>query len=415
MISTIKILPSNLVNRIAAGEVVERPASVVKELVENSLDAGATQIDVDFSEGGKTYLAITDNGKGMNAEDLELCLLRHATSKLPDEDLFNIKFFGFRGEAIPSIASISKMKISSILKGSSEANQIYIEGGNIIYKKPSNISEGTKIEISDLFYATPARLKFLKTERSEKSKIIDIVNKFAMVNPECGFSLRENGKIILDYKKNLFSENAWLKRIGEILGEDFQENCVEINTKRGNAELKGFASLPTFNRSTSADQFLFVNDRPVRDKAILGAIRGAYLDFLARDRNAVVALFLKLPADEVDVNVHPAKAEVRFRFEAEIRGLIVGAIKMALSNAGHRASNTISEDALAKFEISENHNYLSEKTSNFYAGKNIVNYQKNNSSVNFSSKIFAPQELPPASKNYEKESFSSQNNSEIQP
>ncbi len=422
MSSKIKILPTNLINRIAAGEVVERPASVVKELVENSLDAKANQIDIDFSDGGKTYISISDNGIGMSKEDLELCLLRHATSKLPDEDLFNIKFFGFRGEALPSIASVAKVKISSFSKETQEANQVYIEAGNLIYNKPSNISEGTKIEITDLFYATPARLKFLKSDRSEKAKIVDVINKFAMANPKCGFSLRENGKIILDYKNQLISDDAWLNRIGEIIGEDFQKNCVEINTKRGNAELKGFASLPTFNRSSSAEQYLFVNNRPVRDKAILGAIRGAYLDFLARDRNAIVALFLTLPADEVDVNVHPAKAEVRFRFEAEIRGLIVGAIKMALTNAGHRASNTISEQALRNFEISnssnnfeqnyrQEQNFLSEKTANFYSGKNIINYQKNN----FSSKIFAPQDLPPSAKNYISENYNQNNKNEIQP
>lgn len=432
----IRVLPSVIVNRIAAGEVVERPSSVVKEMVENSLDAGATQIDILFQEGGKNLISISDNGFGMTKDDLELCILRHATSKLPDDDLFNIKNFGFRGEAIPSIASISRLKIASRKAGNEEAWEIYVDAGETKYIKPANINHGTVIEVSDLFYATPARLKFLKTDSTEKSKIVEVVNKIAMANPHCGFSLKEDGRKIFDYKPHIFAEEGKLARISEILGKDFQENCVAVDSKRGNAELTGFISLPTYNRSNSSYQFLFVNNRPVKDKVLLGAIRGAYMDFLARDRHAVTALFINIPSDEVDVNVHPAKAEVRFRFENEIRGLLVGSIKNALVGAGHRASNTLASDALSSFITSNNpHGFsdndggnvtsisdfiqpqktLGERERNFYSSS-FPSYKQNykgignlnSSQANLSQKIFSPFELSPAAK-FENEVFENTN------
>ncbi len=401
----IRILPNIIVNRIAAGEVIERPASVIKELVENSIDAGATQIDVSFSEGGKNSITISDNGFGMTKEDLDLAILRHATSKLPDDDLFNIRNFGFRGEAIPSIGSISRLKITSKKQNSNDCWEIFVDGGETKYLKPANINHGTTIEVRDLFFATPARLKFLKTDRSEKAKIIDTVNKIALANTKIGFKLREDERVIFSYNHNLFDDNK--TRMAEIVGKDFVENSVTVNAKRGNAEIVGLVSIPTFNRGTSNDQYLFVNNRPVRDKVLLGAIRGAYMDFLARDRHAVLVLFINVASDEVDVNVHPAKAEVRFRFESDIRGMLVGSIKNALAEAGHRASNTISTDLIDKFSVEDsNIQYLSlnqpqktlgERERNFYSGN--YNYRNTSqASANLSQKIFSPFELSPAAK-----------------
>lgn len=404
----IRILPTIIVNRIAAGEVIERPASVIKELVENSIDAGATQIDVSFSDGGKNSIIVKDNGFGMTKDDLELAVLRHATSKLPDDDLFNIKNFGFRGEAIPSIGAISRLKITSKKTDSNEAWEIFIDGGETKYTKPANINQGTVIEINDLFFATPARLKFLKTDRTEKAKIIDMMNKIALSNPKIGFKLSEDERVVFNYAPNLFEDNK--SRIAQIVGKDFVENSVEINSLRGNAGITGHVSIPTYNRATSNDQFLFVNNRPVRDKALLGAIRGAYQDFLARDRHAVVALFLNIPSDEVDVNVHPAKAEVRFRFESDVRGMLVGSIKNALAEAGHRASNTISTDLIDRFEAersNSNIEYLSninspqkmlgERERNYYSG-NYNNPRPSQQMAGLSQKIFSPFELSPAAK-----------------
>ena len=342
---TIRVLPPTLINRIAAGEVVERPASVVKELVENALDAGATRIDIALEEGGRNRIVITDNGKGMNRDELALCVQRHATSKLPSDDLLDIRFLGFRGEAIPSIGSVSRMTITSRAKDADEAWQIHIEGGDVNEPSPASLPQGTRIEVRDLFYATPARLKFLKTDRTEVSQAVDMVSRLAMAHPNVAFSLTSDGKTMLQVS----AASERLSRLRDVMGKEFAENALPLDHMREGASLTGFAALPTFNRGTSAEQYLFVNGRPVRDRLLLGAVKGAYSDVLAHDRHPVVVLFIDAPSQEVDVNVHPAKAEVRFRDSQNIRGLMVGAIKNALAGAGFRASNTVGAQALERF------------------------------------------------------------------
>ncbi len=403
--SNIRILPPITINRIAAGEVIERPASAVKELVENSIDAGAKKIEIDIEQGGKNYIRITDDGKGMNREDLELCILRHATSKLPDDNLFNINYFGFRGEAIPSIGSISRLSISSKAKNENEAWNITIQGGEKEELKPANVSTGTVIEVKDIFFATPARLKFLKSDQAEKARIIEMIKKLAMANPDVSFILRDSGKVSLNYKAaqaDLLDQRA--ERLKEILGKDFIENAIPINAQRGNAKLSGYVSLPTYNSATSTDQYVFVNNRPVKDRVLLGAIKGAYADFITRSRYPVVALMIEVEPQEVDVNVHPAKAEVRFRFEAEIRGLIVGSIKNALAEAGFKASSTVSDFALQSFipensapinyPQSRNNSYPSYNfsRSNNLAEKNDMQYF---APINNSNEIFSPAQSQP--------------------
>lgn len=350
--SKIRLLPQITINRIAAGEVIERPASVIKELVENAIDAGGKNISIKIEEGGKNYISIKDDGMGMTKQELELAVQRHATSKLPDDNLFNINYFGFRGEALPSIGSISRLKIATYSQEEEESWEINIEGGEEKEIRPSSINKGTLVEVKDLFYATPARLKFLKSDRAEKGRITDTLKRIAMANPEVNFSLYDSGKKSLEYICNQHDMlGIRLSRLGQILGKEFAENSVEVDNQREGAHITGYISLPTFNRGTSTEQYLFVNNRPVRDKLILGAIRGAYQDFLARDRHAVTALFIDVPPLEVDVNVHPAKAEVRFRYDAEIRGLLVGSIRNALAEAGFRASSTVANSALSSFKV----------------------------------------------------------------
>jgi DNA mismatch repair protein MutL len=353
MSTSIRILPPTLINRIAAGEVVERPASVVKELVENALDAGATRIDVTLEQAGKNRIIVADNGKGMTRDELALAIQRHATSKLPSDDLLDIRFLGFRGEALPSIASVSRMHITSRTKDAANAWSMRIEGGDVHEIEPATLNHGTRMEVRDLFYATPARLKFLKSDRTEVSQAVDMISRLAMAHPGVSFSITSDGKTLLatDGAQGDLLDTR-LARLQAIMGRDFAENALPLSKQRDAMELTGFAALPTFNRGTSADQYLFVNNRPVRDKLLLGAVKGAYQDVLAHDRHPVVALFVTLPADEVDVNVHPAKAEVRFRDSSAIRGLIVGAIKHALAEAGFRASNSVSSDALQYFSAS---------------------------------------------------------------
>ena len=395
---SIRILPPITVNRIAAGEVIERPASVIKELVENAIDAGSKKIEIEIENGGKNLIRVSDDGSGMNKQDLELSILRHATSKLPDDDLFNINYFGFRGEALPSIGSISRLSITSA--NNNESWKINVEGGTTKELKPSNMNKGTSVEVRDLFFATPARLKFLKSDQTEKGRTIETVKRLAMANPDVSFILRDSGKTLLDYKsaqKDMIENQT--ERLKEIIGKDFIANAVNINAQRGTAKLEGFVSLPTYNAATSADQYIFVNNRPVKDKLLMGAIKGAYADFMSRDRHPVVALFITLNPEEVDVNVHPAKAEVRFRFEAEIRGLIVGSIKSALAEAGFRASSTVSDFALQSFTPSANPNpgYYPSRPSfggqsfrgNLAEANNSVYYQQSN------NQMFSPQEVQP--------------------
>lgn len=347
---TIRILPPTLVNRIAAGEVIERPASVVKELVENAIDAGATRIDIALEQAGKNVIVVQDNGKGMTKEELALAVQRHATSKLAGEDLLDIRYLGFRGEALPSIGSVSRMTLVSRAVGSKEAWEIIVEGGDVSAPHPASLASGTRIEVRDIFYATPARLKFLKSDRTETQAAADIVNRLAMANPSVSFSLVSDGKTLVEVDASQDDLlDARLKRLGDIMGREFSENALAINHQRENIKLSGFVSLPTFNRGTSAEQYLFVNGRPVRDRLLLGALKGAYMDVLAHDRYPVVALFFDVPAQEVDVNVHPAKAEVRFRDNNLVRGMIVGAIRQALTDAGCRASTTVAENTLSRF------------------------------------------------------------------
>lgn len=330
----IRHLPETLINQIAAGEVIERPAAAIKELVENSIDADATQIDIDIRDGGKTYMSVSDNGHGMSQDELVACLDRHATSKLPDNDLLHINHLGFRGEALPSIASVSKMKISTFSKEMSESWEISAEAGKKTSPQPSSHPAGTKIEVKDLFYATPARLKFLKTDRSENMAIKDIISRLAMACPDIGFSLHIDGRKTLN-----LSPDTQENRLGHLLGREFPENSMPVHAERENILIRGIASLPTFNKGNGLSQYLFVNGRAVRDRLLLGALKGAYSDVLARDRYPVAALFLTLPAEDVDVNVHPAKAEVRFREAAHIRGLLVSTIRHALLEYGGRASS----------------------------------------------------------------------------
>jgi DNA mismatch repair protein MutL len=353
----IRVLPPNLVNRIAAGEVIERPASAVKELVENAIDAGATQIEVTLREGGRQLIAVADDGLGMTAEELALAVERHATSKLPDDDLVNIATLGFRGEALPSIGAVGRLTITSRKSGSGEAWRIAVDGGAKNEPEPAALSAGTRVELRDLFYATPARLKFLKATRTELDHAADIVNRLAMANPEMSFTLFDDARAVLRYTPagDLLAEApaARLARLAQVMGKDFADNALPIDTQRESVRLSGYIGLPTLNRATSSHQYLFVNGRPVRDRLLQGAVRGAYQDFLARDRHPLVALFVDLPAEEVDVNVHPTKAEVRFRDPGLVRGLIVGSAKHALAEAGHRASTTVSLAALGSFRPGE--------------------------------------------------------------
>ena len=347
---TIRVLPQVTINRIAAGEVIERPASALKELVENSIDAGATKLDLIIESGGRNLISVSDNGKGMTRSELELCVERHATSKLPEDDLLDIHSFGFRGEALPSIGSVGRLKITSKSVNSDEAWSLSIEGGEQSETSPASLNSGTKIELRDLFFATPARLKFLKSERAEQSQANDVINRLAMSYPHISFTLRANGKKTIDYpaEQGDFLDSR-LKRLSSVIGKDFSANAVEINTQRDDISITGFCGVPTYNKGTSTSQYIYVNNRPVRDKLILGAIRGAYMDFLARDRHGVVVLFIDIPPEKVDVNVHPAKAEVRFRDSNLVRGMIVSSIKNALSSSGHQASTTIAQSALNSF------------------------------------------------------------------
>jgi DNA mismatch repair protein MutL len=347
---TIRRLPETLVNQIAAGEVVERPASAIKELVENAIDAGARRIEIAVRDGGQTSMSVTDDGCGMTSDELLLAVERHATSKLPDDDLSAIATLGFRGEALPSIGSVSRMSITSRSAESDGAWSIRIEGGRISPPEPAAHSIGTRIEVRDLFYATPARLKFLKSPRTEQSRILEVVQRLAMAHPEIAFTLNDGNRDSLKLAEasgDLF--DARLERLGGIMGRDFRENAFAIDAEREGYKLTGYAGVPTFNRGNAAMQFLFVNGRPVKDKLLLGAVRGAYREFLASDRHPLLALFLELPARHLDVNVHPAKTEVRFRDAGMVRGLIVGALRHGLAEAGHRASTTVAGATLGAF------------------------------------------------------------------
>jgi DNA mismatch repair protein MutL len=349
----IRRLDPLLIDRIAAGEVIERPAAAVKELVENALDAGATRIDVAVEAGGRRLIRVVDDGAGMSGPDLALSIERHATSKIPDGDLTNIATLGFRGEALPSIASVSRLEIRSRARGADAASMLLVEDGARGAVQPCAQPQGTRIEARDLFAATPARLKFLKSDRSEAQAAGDVVRRLALANPQARFSFASEISASFDWPACAEGEPGRLERARQALGSEFAANCLAIDAEREGVRLTGFAGLPTFSKANALTQYFYVNGRAVRDKLLAGALRAAYLDYLPRDRHAVVALFLECEPRDVDVNVHPAKAEVRFRDGGLVRGLIVGAIKQALQGALHQASTTGGSGAIAALRAPE--------------------------------------------------------------
>jgi DNA mismatch repair protein MutL len=345
----VRQLSEAVVNRIAAGEVVERPASVVKELVENALDAGASRIDVLTDGGGRRLIRVTDDGDGMTRADLGLAVERHATSKLTDDDLVLIRTLGFRGEALPSIGAVARLSITSRHANEPHAWTIDVDAGAKSEIKPAALGEGTRVEVRDLFYATPARLKFLKLDRTEAEAVREVVRRLAMSRPDVAFTLAGEERAPVTFAAALLGAPGRLVRLGDILGADFRANAVEIAAEREGISIEGFAALPTLTRANALGQYLFVNGRPVRDKLLLGAVRGAYADYLPRDRHPLLALFVTLDSREVDVNVHPAKAEVRFRNAGLVRALIVSALKAALAREGTRAATTGGSATIAAF------------------------------------------------------------------
>ncbi|SNX68255.1 DNA mismatch repair protein MutL [Cereibacter ovatus] len=349
----IRQLDEAAINRIAAGEVVERPSSAVKELVENALDAGARRIAVEIADGGKTLIRVTDDGCGMTAADLPLALSRHATSKIDGSDLLDIRSFGFRGEALPSLGAVGRLTITSRAAGEDGAS-VAVTGGRIGPVRPAPLSGGTVVELRDLFFATPARLKFLRTDRAETQAISEVIRRLALAEPSVGFALTD---VSGGEQRSLFRVepetgdlfDALHGRVARVLGAEFAENALRIDVDRDGLALIGYAALPTYSRGSAVAQFLFVNGRPVLDRMLIGALRAGYMDVLSRDRHPAAVLNLICPPDRVDVNVHPAKAEVRFRETGEVRGLVVSALRQALAGAGHRASTTVAGETLAAF------------------------------------------------------------------
>ncbi len=348
----IKLLDEAAINRIAAGEVVERPASAVKELVENALDAGARRITVDYAAGGKVLIRVTDDGCGMTADDLPLAVARHATSKIDGSDLLNIRSFGFRGEALASLGSVGRLTLTSRAAGA-EGASLTVNGGRMGPVRPVGAVQGTVVELRDLFYATPARLKFLRTDRAEAGAIADVLRRLAMAEPLVGFALNEvtegeapRSLLRLDPENGDFFD-ALQRRLTRMLGADFTANALRIDVEREGLRLSGYAALPTYSRGSSVQQFVFVNGRPVMDRLLLGALRVAYLDVLSRDRYPAAVLNLICDPERVDVNVHPAKSEVRFRDPEAARSLIITGLRTALMGAGHRASSTVAGATLA--------------------------------------------------------------------
>ncbi len=345
--SALRRLPEGVVNRIAAGEVIERPANALKELMENALDAGARRVSAALSRGGMALVSVADDGRGMTRAELALAVERHATSKLPGDDLDAIATLGFRGEALPSIGAVARLRLASRARGADAAWSVEVCGGAAAAPRPAARGEGTLVEARDLFYATPARLKFLRSERAETAAAADRFAEIAMARPGVAFRLECDGRVRRDLPaEGGDGEAARLARLRRVMGAEFADNAAPVAAARGGMAISGFAGLPTLNRAQARKQFLFVNGRPVRDRLLLGAVRGAYAGLLARDRHPLVALFLELPPRAVDVNVHPAKAEVRFRDPAAARGLIVGAVRAALDAAGQRAATTVSAAAL---------------------------------------------------------------------
>ncbi|MBX9777391.1 MAG: DNA mismatch repair endonuclease MutL [Xanthobacteraceae bacterium] len=348
----VRQLSEATVNRIAAGEVVERPASVVKELTENALDAGARRIEIVTDGGGRRLIRVTDDGSGMPHDDLALAVERHATSKLTDDDLLDIKTLGFRGEALPSIGSVARLAITTRHAGEPHAWAITVDGGIKSEVKPAALGEGTRVEVRDLFYATPARLKFLKTDRTEAENIRETVRRLAMSRPDVAFTLAGEERMPVTWAAALPGAPGRLARLADVLGHEFRANAVEVHGERNGVIVEGFAALPTYTRGNALGQYLFVNGRPVRDKLLIGVVRGAYADYLPRDRHPIVALFVTLDPREVDVNVHPAKAEVRFRDPALVRALLITSLQQALTREGRRAATSGGSATIAAFRSS---------------------------------------------------------------
>ena len=350
----IRQLDEAAINRIAAGEVVERPASAVKELVENALDAGARRVTVDYADGGKTLIRVTDDGCGMTADDLPLALSRHATSKIDGSDLLNIHSFGFRGEALPSLGAVGRLTITS-RSADSDGVSITVSAGRMDPLRPAALNQGTVVELRDLFYATPARLKFMRSDRAEAQAIAEVIKRLALAEPEVGFTLRDlsGGEARVMFRADPVSGDffdALQGRVTAVLGRDFADNALPIDAIRDGLRLVGYAALPTYSRGSSAAQYLFVNGRPVQDRMLYGALRAAYMDVLSRDRHPAAVLNIECDPQCVDVNVHPAKSEVRFRDPTLARALIVSSLRHALAEAGHRASSTVGAETLGAFQ-----------------------------------------------------------------
>ena len=344
----IRQLSETMINQIAAGEVIERPASVVKELVENALDAGASRVEIATSGGGLSLIRVIDDGSGIPVEELELAVSRHCTSKLAT-DIHDIRSLGFRGEALPSIGSVSRLTIRSRTAGSDSATEISIEGGEVSPARPAAANRGTLVEVRDLFYATPARLKFMKGERAETTAIGDVVKRIAIAFPAVRFTLSGSDRTTLDLAAADDTPAGRLRRIAQVMGSEFPDNSIPLDAAREGVSLAGHVSIPSYTRGNALQQYAYVNGRPVRDKLITGAIRGAFMDVLPRDRHAVTVLFLTLDPALVDVNVHPAKADVRFRDPGLVRGLIVGATRQALAEAGIRTATTGAAGMMSAF------------------------------------------------------------------
>lgn len=344
---TIRRLPEHLVNRIAAGEVVERPASALKELVENAIDAGSSQVTVRIASGGLDMIEVTDDGCGMRPDEIALALERHATSKLPDEHIEQVSTLGFRGEALPSIGSVARLTIESRPRESSEGWKRVVDHGEVVADGPAALPPGTRIRVENLFGKVPARRKFLRTPRSEYAACQDVVRRLAMARPDVGFVMEHDGRRVVAVQPR----EELASRVARLVARELAEDGVLIEAERGTARLTGVAGLPTFNRGVADHQYLFVNGRPVKDRLLVGAVRGAYSDMLARDRHAVLALFLEIPPEEVDVNVHPAKTEVRFRDPAFVRGFLVGALRHALEGAGQKSAQPPSASAMGNWQV----------------------------------------------------------------
>ena len=350
----IRQLDDAAINRIAAGEVLERPASAVKELVENAIDAGAHRIEVVIADGGKTLIRVSDDGCGIAGADLSLALSRHATSKIDGSDLLNIHSFGFRGEALASLGAVGRLTMTSRVAGG-EGASISVAGGVMCDVRPAALSAGTVVELRDMFYATPARLKFLRTNRSEAQAVGDVIKRLAMAEPFITFILRDasGGDSRTTFRADAESGDlfdALHGRLRSVVGRDFADNALAIDAERDGFHLTGYAALPTYSRGAAVAQFVFVNGRPVRDKMLLGALRAGYMDVLSRDRHPVAALFIDCEPAMVDVNVHPAKSEVRFRDPGTVRGLIVSGLRHAIAGAGHRASTTVADATLGAMQ-----------------------------------------------------------------